>query len=109
MKVFAGVVAASALLMAGCQPSVSEIEKAKEAVADKLRDPGSAQFRNVKEGDLTSNLNPVCGEVNGKNAFGGYTGYQRFITNNEGRIIYLETQWPAEQFETMWVTDCPNS
>lgn len=92
-------------MLAGCEPSVSEIDKAKDAVAEKLRDPSSAKFRNVKGGERRG-LYSVCGEVNGKNAYGAYSGYERFITNNEGSAVYLESQWPT--FGVMWITDCPN-
>lgn len=47
----------------------------KEAVANELFDPGSAKFRNFREKiDGFS----YCGEVNGKNKFGGYVGFKRF-------------------------------
>lgn len=53
------------------------IESAKEAVAAKLLDGESARFRNVR---LVPpfNGNIVCGEVNGKNRYGAYTGFVRF-------------------------------
>jgi hypothetical protein len=43
-----------------------------------LRDPGSAIFRNVvirRRGEKVS----VCGEVNARNGFGGYTGFDTFM------------------------------
>ena len=54
------------------------IDTSKDAIRAKLRDPDSAQFRNVKF--YSGGGAPVvCGEVNGKNGFGGRAGYQRFI------------------------------
>jgi hypothetical protein len=54
------------------------IIQSKDTIRGRLRDPGSAEFRNLRfysGGDV-----PVtCGEVNAKNAFGGYTGFERFI------------------------------
>ena len=49
-------------------------EMAKSAVSNQLKDPSSAQFRNLVE------VSPgvVCGEVNAKNSFGGYAGFKRF-------------------------------
>ncbi|MGO2242097.1 MAG: hypothetical protein ACTH5D_10110 [Halomonas sp.] len=105
MKVLVGITIISAAMLAGCKPSVSEIDKAKDAVAERLRDPSSAQFRNVKGGERRG-LYSVCGEVNGKNAYGAYSGYERFITNNEGNVVYLESQLPT--FNVMWITDCPS-
>lgn len=57
----------------------SAIASAKKAVARSLKDPGSAQFRNVRvvpygEGSV------ICGEVNGKNSYGGYVGFKSFVS-----------------------------
>lgn len=55
-------------------PDVQVIATAQSLVKDRLKDPESAQFRNVRrlpDGD-------VCGEVNSKNGFGGYVGFQHF-------------------------------
>lgn len=61
-----------AIALAGCGDS--DIDRARAAVSEKLSDPSSAQFRNErsKEGGW------VCGEVNAKNAFGGYIGFKRY-------------------------------
>lgn len=46
-------------------------------VADVLRDPSSVMIRNVyKVRDADFEI--VCGEVNGRNAYGGYAGYTAF-------------------------------
>lgn len=59
--------------------SVADVIKAtQEQVTDGLRDPSSAQFRKVRIVDH-GGLPAVCGEVNGRNAYGGYAGYQPFI------------------------------
>lgn len=49
-------------------------EEAKQAVLAILKDPSSAQFRNIRQ------ISPgmICGEVNGKTSMGGYAGFQRF-------------------------------
>ncbi|WP_088699701.1 hypothetical protein [Halomonas campaniensis] len=91
-------------MLAGCNLFESEEDKAKKAVAERLRDPSSAQFRNVKGGEKRGMYN-VCGEVNGKNSYGAYAGYERFVASNGGKAIYLESEWPT--FEVRWITDCP--
>src|SRR5687768_16251772 len=48
--------------------------KVKEVVAAELSDPGSAQFRNIRE----VKPNNYCGEVNAKTALGGYAGFTTF-------------------------------
>jgi len=50
------------------------IENAKRVVADSLRDPSSAQFRNVRVVPFGQG-SVICGEVNGKNAYGGYVAF----------------------------------
>ena len=60
----------------------------EEKVAAQLRDPESAQFRNL-HGEKTA----TCGEVNGKNAFGAYVGFRRFV-HSDGSTIF-ESEEPV--------------
>ena len=59
------------------------VESAKVVVANKLKDPESVRFRNVR---LVKFMNEhvVCGEVNGKNSYGGYVGFSRFMASPIG-------------------------
>ena len=65
---------------------------AMDAVAHGLRDPGSAIFRNVEtvvyqrpKGGHTAY---VCGEVNAKNAYGGYVGFRLFyVAETKGGLV----------------------
>ncbi len=58
------------------------IVKSHGAIKSRLRDPGSADFRNSRF--YSGGPVPVvCGEVNSKNGFGGYTGFQRFIASGD--------------------------
>ena len=50
------------------------VKKAKETILSSLRDPSSAEFRNIIEAPEDF----VCGEVNAKNAFGAYIGFAAF-------------------------------
>ena len=64
------------------------IEKGKKAIADTLKDPASAQFRNVR---LVQYLDGavICGEINGKNSYGGYVGFRDFVGGtNSGSMRY---------------------
>ena len=56
------------------------IERIKENVRGELRDPDSAEFRRV---NLTREEEAIylCGQVNAKNAFGGYTGFTKVFIN----------------------------
>lgn len=73
----AGLIATPAI--AATKPPLPGIfAEARKAVADTLRDPGSAQFRALRT-KVDSGVQIVCGEVNGKNAYGGYVGFRTFI------------------------------
>jgi len=54
------------------------IELAKESLTRSLKDPGSAQFRNVRLVDFDEGK-VICGEINAKNSYGGYVGFKRFV------------------------------
>lgn len=54
------------------------MDKVKAAIAYDLKDPDSAKFRNVRAG-LRGKDYMVCGEINGKNSYGAYSGYRPFM------------------------------
>ena len=56
----------------------TKIEKAKIKIRALLRDPDSSKFQNLKVSFNSKANEIVCGEVNARNAFGGYTGYSKF-------------------------------
>jgi hypothetical protein len=62
-------------------PSDAEyIDIVLEHIKSEMLDSESARFRNLEiRGEDDAKY--VCGEVNGKNRFGGYTGFQGFIAN----------------------------
>lgn len=54
------------------------------SVTDKLRDPRAAQYRSLRlinnpKGELT-----ICGEVNARNGYGGYNGFEPFAITIHG-------------------------
>lgn len=58
-------------------------QRVRDAVLAKLRDPDSAKFRNVRKLGMIGEGVPdspavYCGEVNAKNAMGGYPGFVHF-------------------------------
>jgi uncharacterized protein (DUF3084 family) len=82
--------------------------RAEAEVRAKLKDPDSAQFRNVYVAD--SLLLSLCGEVNAKNAYGGYVGFKRFrMSTIAGRVdstadIWIEPSTRArDEFEQLRV------
>ena len=89
------------LALSGCGKSQQDIEaeKAKAAAAkqaaekrafeertkpyiehlkEQLKDPDSAQFKNLSFASSTEFGNALCGEVNAKNSYGGYVGFTLF-------------------------------
>lgn len=62
--------------------SSSQMAQIKSAMSYNLKDPSSAQFRNVRAADVTlqdgKKERRVCGEINGKNSYGAYVGFEWF-------------------------------
>ncbi len=59
-----------------------EFADAKARVAAQLKDPASAEFKDINQvGDR------VCGEVNARNSFGGYTGFVPFYIRGEEVLL----------------------
>lgn len=72
----AAVLTIPVLLVACADPFQSEVQ---ERVAYKLKDPASAEFREV---DYYPEVKLACGEVNGKNSYGAKSGFSGFIYDN---------------------------
>jgi hypothetical protein len=50
----------------------------EEGVRKRLKDPESARFEGFQAGQTSKGVTTVCGWVNAKNSYGGYTGRQPF-------------------------------
>jgi hypothetical protein len=80
-------------------PDEKVMAAAQQVIAAQLKDPASAQFRNVRVKGET-----VCGEVNAKNSFGGYIGFKTFevYRNADKRVgwrIHREPKPGAQVWE----------
>lgn len=83
------------------------MEIGMEMVRARLKDPGAAQFRNVYFNKWAKTGAPfTCGEVNAKNAMGGYIGFKRFIAANKRIPAYFEQDFPEGIFEELWRPLC---
>jgi hypothetical protein len=94
------------------------VEQAKDMIAKQLKDPESAQFQNVvfRETEVISetHFGSICGEVNAKNSFGGYTGYKRFTSKfsytNDGSFnaygTTIESTDSDPFFNDEWNNNC---
>lgn len=78
------------------------IQVAKDEVAKRLKDPASAQYEEVRV-SRKSGVVAICGYVNSKNSFGGYTGRQRFIS---GGATALEEDFAPGELEVAWARAC---
>lgn len=68
---------------------------AEQLVKNKLRDPGSAEFSDVRVIAASSGgSNIVCGRVNARNGFGGMIGRQRFIVGSTTMLKRKRTKRP---------------
>ncbi len=77
------------------------IVAAERAVRRELKDPDSAQFKDVRA-NYTEEFGVVaCGRVNAKNDFGGYTGFRRFVSS--GKSVILEGR---NNVADAWVGAC---
>jgi hypothetical protein len=73
----------------------SDEERLHESVRELVRsgafDPEAMRFRNMASRTTPTGFHVVCGEVNGKNRMGGYTGYQPFVLRDD-RIEMLSNE-----------------
>ncbi|UPK40782.1 hypothetical protein IVB18_50075 (plasmid) [Bradyrhizobium sp. 186] len=59
--------------------SQESFPKARRAIVRMLKDPDAARFGRIFEGRGVIGRATICGEVNAKNGFGGYTGMTPFV------------------------------
>lgn len=94
----------STTLIASDTREIAWIEKGKEAVRSKLKDPNTAQFKNVYFHRGAKGIPVSCGEVNSKNSFGGYTGFQKFISAGNPELTFIQSE--VTDFTTSWKQFC---
>lgn len=90
MKKILAITLMTCLSAAYAQEPPTLDESALRAAFKDLKDPASAQFRDIKykadKGAWT-----MCGEVNAKNSYGAFTGFQKFqgvASNPGGKTTY---------------------
>lgn len=77
------------LLVAACEVTEVKVQKVladeamiqttRDVIAESLRDPMSAQYRNFAAYAVGDGQTLLCGELNAKNGFGGYNGFGSFF------------------------------
>lgn len=83
--------------------NIARIRIAKENIQKVLVDPQSAEFNHVYVKKDKSGKKIICGYVNAKNRFGGYTGYEKFISF--GGVVALQSQ-NINDFGATWDEYC---
>lgn len=80
------------------------VEKVKEHIREQTRDPEAVRFRKV----LVTYVDKVCGEFNAKNAYGGYTGYVRFLAfqTRDGEVVLIRERKDDPYYEWLLYTRC---
>jgi len=68
-------------------------------VRNLLKDPNSAQIRKVYRNSFGSGF-VYCGEVNGKNAYGGYVGFKPFVSGVNDALIHSDNKNPEIELRT---------
>lgn len=76
------------------QLSTSQSASIQSQVKDRLIDPGSATFRNIRAQDRSfsdgTKSRVICGEVNSRNRMGGYAGFSTFsVIMEAGKVKTL--------------------
>ena len=70
----------------------ADVKMVQDAVQYKMKDPSSTTFRNIGAVQKSDGSIGVCGEVNSKNSFGGYSGFMPFsgtISNGSFSIMTI--------------------
>lgn len=78
--------------------------KGMDSVLLKLKDSKSAEFRDIFY-SRKGGTHVTCGKVNSKNSFGGYGGFQRFVSAGSVELTFLEEE-VAGDFGPVWAKMC---
>lgn len=76
-------------------------------VGPTLKDAGSAQYRNLTY-RVRLGVPTLCGEVNARNSFGGYTGFRRFMVMGSV-LTFNSVPRAAKVWRQTWVRFCEHS
>ena len=113
------VLIAVTFTLAGClDPNTMEVASAPDSIrptdhalvrhgiGDRLKDPESAQYRNMRAFNLSNGDRAICGEFNARNSFGGYTGYSPFwIRTRSNSIVAAEIAGVNDTFTESRITN----
>jgi hypothetical protein len=80
------------------------IRKCQDAVREKLKDSDSAKFKDVYFIRGRDKIPTTCGQVNSKNSFGAYSGFERFVSMGSADKTFLKSEF--KDFHNLWNRFC---
>jgi len=114
MRITATLIGIAALVVASTAAAgqrlsgqeIAWIERNKDHVRARLKDGDAAKFRNIRISYKLNGTTPiVCGEVNSRNSFGAYVGFQGWIgAGSVGQ--YLAADMAPGEFPKLWRQFC---
>ncbi|MDO9470956.1 MAG: hypothetical protein Q7J23_09615 [Nitrosomonas sp.] len=84
----------------------SIITDAQEAIKSQLKDPYSAVFDDIYLGKAENGAPVVCGTVNAKNSYGGYTGRKKFYYLDAAPRPILSIEGESSIFSVIYESFC---
>jgi hypothetical protein len=104
-----GNAAAKPQLRERVEPSENDIAHAQNMIKEMLKDPESARFRRIYGAQGNVEKIAICGEVNAKNSYGGYTGYKPFMVFEDGDQGFIwDSNADGYSFDNMMIEEiCP--
>jgi hypothetical protein len=86
---------------------VDVLDSVLRKTSEDFKDPYSTQFRKLKSRVLHNTI-IVCGEINSKNSFGAYTGFQQFLSaEGKSSILLPPKSDPYYSALLPMFKDCP--
>jgi hypothetical protein len=96
--------AASSSAAASSGPRKPHRWEFEQSVRDNLKDPDSAKFTDELIVQQDNGFYVMCGNVNAKNGFGGYTGKTPFVA--AGALVIIRSPETEKTFVDVWNKMC---
>lgn len=109
MKAWLGIVYSAVLATSLCAcAGDAERDRLRTVIGSALRDPASAQYRNDRLVRHADGRVYYCGEINARNAFGGYVGFRQFMASSDAATISNpdDSDRVREAFAKFWKLNC---
>jgi hypothetical protein len=77
----------------------------RERLKERLRDPEGTHYREVVA-TVGDHGVAICGEINLRNGFGGFVGYQKFLANSQSLLLPSDDDLASVRITTSWPEYC---